>query len=424
MPDSPQPAPSEAARLFRELVATRPGLQCVGGDWPCVIHNGHLMALVNEQGVLGLRLPEEEFRSSTLRLDRAPFCFHSRPMPFLGDCPAPLLHDAGGAAVWLARSQAHVASLPPGRVSEPPRPQGGRVVARRPIELRGRVVGWIVPNANLAQFLPYHGYPASANPEEVPEPGGDDPEFQRLVEDIRAGWEAEANPPLEVAPHLPLAAYRSLFRPEHLPTPEQITQFVAYVSDVHSWYKHLPRYLPGETFTLYLDPAAGWNWSRTASGGIEYRPWSQGEQDNRRISTEEWHQRFGLLDWARNARTPPFLHPPEGVRRLPREVLAVAQVRLTALFNESLHLLPLLVSEEPPRGRRLWTGREPEHREALALCWEIEDLREGGGADDTARFNRKCEAEARLEELVRPEYERQQAALRHAVERVVALVRG
>lgn len=276
----------------------------------------------------------------------------------------------------------------------------------------------------LATFIPYQGRRPGASTEGRPEPGAGDPEFQRLVADIRAGWRAETNPPQDQAPHITLGEYRAMFRPEQLPAPGQMADFLDFMTCAHSWYKHLPRYLPGETFTFYLDPGAGWNCVQHASGRIEYHPMPEREHYNHRCTTEEWHRRFGAQTWARNALEGPLLHPPAGRCRLPQEVLSVARVQVTALFNDQLHMLPLLLTREPRQGRWLWEGRPGAHAEALDVCGRILDLRHSNDEDGPTRRRRQVEAEARLEELVAPERERQRAAMRRAMEQVVSLVRA
>ena len=57
-----------------------------------------------------------------------------------------------------------------------------------------------------------------------------------------------------------------------IPTPEQRAGFAEFVSEAHSWYKHLPRFTPGEPFTLFLDRHAGCDLERSADGSAEMVP--------------------------------------------------------------------------------------------------------------------------------------------------------
>src|SRR5215472_1749867 len=62
----------------------------------------------------------------------------------------------------------------------------------------------------------------------------------------------------EAAPNaLSLQEYLAVIRGLPLPTSEQRRQFVDYVTGAHSWYKHLPRHLPGQPFYFFIDRYAG-----------------------------------------------------------------------------------------------------------------------------------------------------------------------
>jgi len=56
-----------------------------------------------------------------------------------------------------------------------------------------------------------------------------------------------------------LQQYLALIRGLPLPTSEQRRDFVGYVTSAHSWYKHLPRYLPGTPFYFFIDRYAGYD---------------------------------------------------------------------------------------------------------------------------------------------------------------------
>ena len=66
------------------------------------------------------------------------------------------------------------------------------------------------------------------------------------------------------------------------PMPQQIDEFVEYVSTAHSWYKHLPLIPPGRPFTFYLDSNAGREWIEDGSrSGFRER-----------LATAPAHERF------------------------------------------------------------------------------------------------------------------------------------
>jgi hypothetical protein len=59
--------------------------------------------------------------------------------------------------------------------------------------------------------------------------------------------------------------YAAVIRSLPAPTLGQTERFARYVSGAHSWYKHLPVH-PRVPFVFYLDPGAGMNHVRTATG--------------------------------------------------------------------------------------------------------------------------------------------------------------
>jgi hypothetical protein len=50
--------------------------------------------------------------------------------------------------------------------------------------------------------------------------------------------------------------YRELIQGRPAPTLDQMHRFAYYLSDAHSWYKHLPATGAGEPFFVFLDPQA------------------------------------------------------------------------------------------------------------------------------------------------------------------------
>lgn len=94
---------------------------------------------------------------------------------------------------------------------------------------------------------------------------------------------------------LSLDRYRHLCRQLPTPTAEHMSNFAEFVSEAHSWYKHLPLRPPGVAVRLFLDPSAGMQRTMDESGevGVEERlktgfhySW---------IPTKEYRDRFGYL---------------------------------------------------------------------------------------------------------------------------------
>ncbi len=54
-----------------------------------------------------------------------------------------------------------------------------------------------------------------------------------------------------------LSKYRQIVSDLSRPSKKQIDNFVRFVSEAHSWYKHLPLLPPGATFQFFVDPFSG-----------------------------------------------------------------------------------------------------------------------------------------------------------------------
>ena len=151
---------------------------------------------------------------------------------------------------------------------------------------------------------------------------------------------------------LTLDEYREALAPGGSPSDEQIEEFVHYVANAHSWYKHLPAFPPGAPFWFFLDPGAGYETQLDASGIVSYheRTAARGFHYNYR-PTAVWRSEFGALQWKCNQGTafivggtgefttrpydgPVILHPEFGPCRLPPEVEAEGFTRLTAAMHE------------------------------------------------------------------------------------------
>jgi len=64
-------------------------------------------------------------------------------------------------------------------------------------------------------------------------------------------------------------AYAAIARELVEPSPKQTIEFATFVSEAHSWYKHLPAY-PSVPFVFYLDPNAGRNMAHSEGGQISF----------------------------------------------------------------------------------------------------------------------------------------------------------
>lgn len=97
--------------------------------------------------------------------------------------------------------------------------------------------------------------------------------------------------------------YVAVIRRLPRPTVAQTERFARYVSDAHSWYKHLP-IRPKVPFVFYLDPGAGMNHVRTHTGELAlveitdestrfHYTWQKTEDYRRRFGCWNYHASYG-----------------------------------------------------------------------------------------------------------------------------------
>jgi hypothetical protein len=106
---------------------------------------------------------------------------------------------------------------------------------------------------------------------------------------------------------LTLAGYLEQIDGVPIPTPEQRARFAEFVSRAHSWYKHLPRFLPGVPFYFFLDRYAGFDREiRTNEDGVldgsgAMVPRAEQGFHCSAIPTEDYRSRYGHLAYSASA---------------------------------------------------------------------------------------------------------------------------
>jgi len=120
-------------------------------------------------------------------------------------------------------------------------------------------------------------------------------------------------------PPVTLDEYRSLVRDVPAPTPDQMQAFAEYVSEAHSWYKHLPTLPPGARFQFYVDASAGAQRVWGADGRVQVVPREEGGFHYSWIPTREYRARFGYLAFSRSTGTSVALHLRDGRRLIPSD---------------------------------------------------------------------------------------------------------
>lgn len=148
-----------------------------------------------------------------------------------------------------------------------------------------------------------------------------------------------------------MAKYLSEIKNVPKPTEQQISNFINYVASVHSWYKHLPKTLPGVPFYFFIDPNAGCHihvpWiGRPKAVVYEVRPEKMISHNNW-MPTNEYRRQCGYLQYYTQAATKIANAKWTGVERtenlqlnilgtqrewisLPKKILEAGCVNLTA----------------------------------------------------------------------------------------------
>jgi hypothetical protein len=199
---------------------------------------------------------------------------------------------------------------------------------------------------------------------------------------------------------LSLDDYLALFRSLPLPTAQQRRNFVKFVSTAHSWYKHLPVYLPGAPFYFFLDGAAGSDWVALRDGSYAIAERKERGFHYSDIPTAEYRTRFGFLSYFCEEGTAVFRGGAD--RALPRDkvvaipgrdatpwclpqpVLDSGRAELTAVIHPNFAAFP-------------WTGLEQSAKSGRVACWPAES-----GGKTTLRKIFK-----RLTEMQKPEYRKE-----------------
>lgn len=146
-----------------------------------------------------------------------------------------------------------------------------------------------------------------------------------------------------------LHEYLRLVSAVPLPSTQQKTEFAEFVSTAHSWYKHLPRNVPGQPFYFFVDKFAGCDrqQSRDGRGSIVERT-KQGFHYSA-LPTAEYRNRFGYLTFESSAgtyvfvTTEPHVYARDAISavlgndgklyRPPKEILEISETRLTAILH-------------------------------------------------------------------------------------------
>lgn len=134
-------------------------------------------------------------------------------------------------------------------------------------------------------------------------------------------------------PSLTLSQYIDLIEGIPLPTRKQRENFVDYVAHSHSWYKHLPRFLPGVPFYFYIDRYAGCDLVRLKDGTTKVVERAKRGFHYAAVPTAEYRHHFGYLSYSCNAGSRIML--------MDNQALTLARDKIVAVPDEHEHIVGL-----------------------------------------------------------------------------------
>lgn len=250
-------------------------------------------------------------------------------------------------------------------------------------------------------------------------------------------------------PIVTLPRYRVLVRSLPRPTLLQMQQFAKFVSNAHSWYKHLPYLPPGLPFQFFLDPGAGMQRAISPQGSINAIPRTECGKHYSWLPTAEYRKRFGYLAYSRSVGTAVHVLSSDGSRLTESDVApyvydftARSLVQVPAKVLKAGRAFVSAVAHTGGTDERAWQGMV---RVKTPLEWP----EESGGVEAVRKILDRCRVlekdpsrkeYANLEtlgpnedrdvlfvdyplyQLLEPERQRQRAGMVAAMKRVIELV--
>jgi hypothetical protein len=111
MPKAVPAAPAEKVVLYEKLVATNPRVQRKGAAMPYTSLNGNMFSLLNKDGVLLLRLSEDDREAFVAKFKTKPVVMYGTVMPEYVAVPDELLAKTAQLKKYFDASFEYVSSL-------------------------------------------------------------------------------------------------------------------------------------------------------------------------------------------------------------------------------------------------------------------------------------------------------------------------
>jgi len=253
----------------------------------------------------------------------------------------------------------------------------------------------------------------------------------RAVEPVGEVIEARETA-VRASPPCDLPEYRAIVKALPRPSDAQIDDFVKFVCEAHSWYKHLPLLPPGTPFRFFIDPHSGCDQTVRNDGSAAY---SERTESTPRfhytwMTTAKYRLRFGHLAYEAAAGNRFVLPTAGGVLeyaerpiivdgatayRIPADVAAAGSVPVTAVVHPLTARTWVWDKFLPSRPHESWpieTGGDETLEAIKAVCRRA--------LEQNPRV--KDEIDADLVRLLEPEKRRLQREMEKAIKRVVELV--
>lgn len=107
------PGPAEALTQYEAVVHRHTHAERKGAKMPYTSRNGHMFSFLDTDGVMALRLPEDQRREFVTRYRTGPVEQYGRVMTEYVAVPAELLADTPELEVWFDRSYQWIGTLKP-----------------------------------------------------------------------------------------------------------------------------------------------------------------------------------------------------------------------------------------------------------------------------------------------------------------------
>jgi hypothetical protein len=241
-----------------------------------------------------------------------------------------------------------------------------------------------------------------------------------------------------------LERYRAALSGVARPTPDQMRAFAQYVSNAHSWYKHLPMLPPGVPFNFYLDPGAGMQRTLTQHGAVEVSVRTNRGFHYSWLPTAEHRAKFGYLAFAQSRGTTVALQQASGdtlvpsddrasfydparaaILPIPDAVLAAGTAFVSGIVHAYAQTTMWRIEFDGSR-REAWPEESGGIEQLEKIERRIRELASNPALRKEPSLAERAEigvsSDMELHALLRPERERQQRLMIEACRRVVDLV--